>query len=127
MEKIYERVSFTSKTSPTGYCPGCGHGTAHKLFARALEHFNLRDKTVLVYPVGCGGLAMPWINVNVIARRTAGQGRLPRQSSEPIPKILSSLIKGMETWRRLVPLRQSMLPTGERVLRLFLSTMQTLA
>lgn len=72
MEKVYDRVSFTSKTSPTGYCPGCGHGTAHKLFASALEHFNLRDKTVLIYPVGCGGLAMPWINVNVIG---AAHGR----------------------------------------------------
>lgn len=37
----------------THYCPGCGHGTVHKLIAEALEDFGLQDRTVFLSPVGC--------------------------------------------------------------------------
>jgi len=72
MEKVYDRVSFTSTTTPTGFCPGCGHSTAHKLIAQAIEHYNIRDKFLTIYPVGCGGLGMFWINLNAIG---AAHGR----------------------------------------------------
>ncbi|MBN2541961.1 2-oxoacid:acceptor oxidoreductase family protein [bacterium] len=37
----------------THYCPGCGHGTAHKLIAEALEDFGVADRTIMISPVGC--------------------------------------------------------------------------
>jgi len=37
----------------THYCPGCGHGVAHKLIAEALEDLGLQDKAIFVSPVGC--------------------------------------------------------------------------
>jgi len=37
----------------THYCPGCGHGTVHKLVAEALEDMGLRDRAVFLSPVGC--------------------------------------------------------------------------
>ena len=37
----------------THYCPGCGHGVAHKLVAEALEDLGLQDRTVFISPVGC--------------------------------------------------------------------------
>lgn len=35
------------------YCPGCGHGILHKLIAEAIEDFGVKDKTILIAPVGC--------------------------------------------------------------------------
>lgn len=35
------------------YCPGCSHGTVHKLIAEVIEEMGLEEKTVGVSPVGC--------------------------------------------------------------------------
>jgi 2-oxoisovalerate ferredoxin oxidoreductase beta subunit len=37
----------------THYCPGCGHGIVSKLLAQALDELGVRDRAVLVSPVGC--------------------------------------------------------------------------
>ena len=37
----------------THYCPGCGHGVAHKLIAEAIDDLGLQDETIFVSPVGC--------------------------------------------------------------------------
>ncbi len=37
----------------THYCPGCGHGIAHKLLAEAIDELGIQDRVVLVSPVGC--------------------------------------------------------------------------
>ena len=37
----------------THYCPGCGHGIASKLIARAIDELGIQDRTILVTPVGC--------------------------------------------------------------------------
>ncbi len=37
----------------THYCPGCGHGTVHKLIAEALDDMNIAERTVFLSPVGC--------------------------------------------------------------------------
>ncbi|HLH08903.1 MAG TPA: 2-oxoacid:acceptor oxidoreductase family protein [Terriglobales bacterium] len=41
----------------THYCPGCGHGIAHKLIAEAIEELGAKDDTILVSPVGCSVFA----------------------------------------------------------------------
>lgn len=37
----------------THYCPGCGHGTVHKLIAEAIDELGIQDRTVFYSPVGC--------------------------------------------------------------------------
>lgn len=39
------------------YCPGCGHGILHKLIAEAIEDLGIKDRTVLISPVGCSVFA----------------------------------------------------------------------
>ena len=33
------------------YCPGCSHGTVHKLIAEVIEEMGLAEKTVGISPV----------------------------------------------------------------------------
>jgi 2-oxoisovalerate ferredoxin oxidoreductase beta subunit len=37
----------------THYCPGCGHGITHKLLAEAIDELGIRDRTIIISPVGC--------------------------------------------------------------------------
>lgn len=41
----------------THYCPGCGHGTVHKLLAEAVDRFKIQDRMILCSPVGCAVFA----------------------------------------------------------------------
>ena len=47
----------------THYCAGCGHGVVHKLIAEGLTELGLKDRTVLVSPVGCSVFAYYYFDV----------------------------------------------------------------
>lgn len=46
------------------YCPGCSHGTVHKLIAEVIDEMGLEDKTIAVSPVGCSVFAYNYIDVD---------------------------------------------------------------
>ena len=46
------------------YCPGCSHGTVHKLVAEVIDEMGLEDKTMGVSPVGCSVFAYNYIDVD---------------------------------------------------------------
>ncbi len=50
--EIFERRPGAVKKN-MHYCPGCGHGIAHKIIAEALADFNIQDRTIVIAPVGC--------------------------------------------------------------------------
>jgi 2-oxoisovalerate ferredoxin oxidoreductase beta subunit len=53
-ECFYDRYERKSELQhQTHYCPGCGHGIVSKLVAQAIDDLGIRDRTVLVSPVGC--------------------------------------------------------------------------
>lgn len=56
------------------YCPGCGHGVAHRLVAEVLEEMGINDKTIGVAPVGCSVLAYEFLNIDM---QQAAHGRAP--------------------------------------------------
>jgi 2-oxoisovalerate ferredoxin oxidoreductase beta subunit len=58
----------------THYCPGCGHGVAHKLIAEAIEELGLQDSTVFVSPVGCSVFAYYYFDTGNVQ---AAHGRAP--------------------------------------------------
>ena len=58
----------------THYCPGCGHGIAHKLIAEAIEELGLQDKTIFVSPVGCSVFAYYYFDVGNVQ---VAHGRAP--------------------------------------------------
>src|ERR1700756_3144453 len=68
----YERKSDLKHQ--THYCPGCGHGVAHKLIAEALADLGLQDQTILISPVGCSVFAYYYFDVGNVQ---VAHGRAP--------------------------------------------------
>jgi 2-oxoglutarate ferredoxin oxidoreductase subunit beta len=58
----------------THYCPGCHHGIAHRILAETIDHFDLREKTIGVAPVGCAVLMYDYFDVDFVE---APHGRAP--------------------------------------------------
>jgi 2-oxoisovalerate ferredoxin oxidoreductase beta subunit len=62
------------KARSTHYCPGCGHGLAHKYLAQAIETLGIQDRTVAVSPVGCSVFLYYYFDVG---NTQAAHGRAP--------------------------------------------------
>ncbi|MCP4261139.1 MAG: 2-oxoglutarate oxidoreductase [Planctomycetes bacterium] len=73
MKTVFQRTP-TLKDCPTHYCPGCGHGIAHRLIAETIDEFDIRDRTIGIAPVGCAVLEYDYIDVDMIE---VAHGRAP--------------------------------------------------
>src|SRR5438105_14425568 len=69
---VYERKSELQHQ--THYCPGCGHGVAHKLIAETVQDLGLQDQTILVSPVGCSVFTYYYFDVGNVQ---VAHGRAP--------------------------------------------------
>lgn len=56
------------------YCPGCGHGTAHRLIAEVIDEMGIQDQVIGVAPVGCSVLAYNYFDIDM---QEAAHGRAP--------------------------------------------------
>jgi 2-oxoglutarate ferredoxin oxidoreductase subunit beta len=54
------------------YCPGCGHGVAHRILMEAVEELGLQEQTIGVAPVGCSVFAYHYMNIDM---QEAAHGR----------------------------------------------------
>ena len=73
MKTVFERTA-TFKDVPTHYCPGCGHGIAHRLIAETIDELDIRGRTIGIAPVGCAVLAYNYIDVDMVE---VAHGRAP--------------------------------------------------
>jgi len=62
------------KGRATHYCPGCGHGLAHKYLAEAIDTLGIQDRTVAISPVGCSVFLYYYFDVG---NTQAAHGRAP--------------------------------------------------
>src|SRR5512134_1028489 len=62
------------KAHATHYCPGCGHGLAHKYLSEAIAELGIQDRTVAVSPVGCAVFLYYYLDVG---NTQAAHGRAP--------------------------------------------------
>ncbi|MEG8945502.1 thiamine pyrophosphate-dependent enzyme [Rosettibacter firmus] len=62
---VYERPK-TLIDIPMHYCPGCGHGVAHKLIAEVIDELGIQDKTIGVAPVGCAVFAYNYLDIDMV-------------------------------------------------------------
>jgi 2-oxoglutarate ferredoxin oxidoreductase subunit beta len=63
---------------PLSYCPGCGHGTIHRLVAEVLDELGVRKRTICVAPVGCAVFAYQYFNMDACE---AAHGRAPAMAT----------------------------------------------
>jgi 2-oxoglutarate ferredoxin oxidoreductase subunit beta len=73
METVFERTQVL-KDCPTHYCPGCGHGIAHRLIAEVIDELDIQERTIGIAPVGCAVLAYNYIDVDMVE---VAHGRAP--------------------------------------------------
>ncbi len=84
---VYSRPAAFTDT-PTHYCPGCTHGTAHRLIAEVLDEMNIANKTIGVAPVGCAVFAYNYMDTDFVE---AAHGRAPAMATG-IKRVLSDRI-----------------------------------
>ncbi len=77
MELIYDHPE-SLKDIQTHYCPGCTHGSVHRLVAEVLDELGLRERTIAVAPVGCAVFAYQYFNVDGCE---AAHGRAPAMAT----------------------------------------------
>ena len=69
----YEKTDVLTENL-LSYCPGCGHGTAHRILAEVIDEEGLQSTTIGVSPVGCSVLLYNYLDVDI---QQAAHGRAP--------------------------------------------------
>jgi 2-oxoglutarate/2-oxoacid ferredoxin oxidoreductase subunit beta len=70
---VYRKTDLLTDNT-LSYCPGCGHGTVHRIIAEIIEELDLQSQTIGVSPVGCSVLMYNYIDVDI---QQAAHGRAP--------------------------------------------------
>lgn len=73
MKQVFSRPE-SLKDVQTHFCPGCHHGTTHRLVAEALDAFDIRAETIGVASVGCSVFLYGYFDIDVTE---APHGRAP--------------------------------------------------
>jgi 2-oxoisovalerate ferredoxin oxidoreductase beta subunit len=74
-KSFYERFDRKDELQhQTHFCPGCGHGTVHKMLAQAIDQLGVQDRTIMVGPVGCSVFTYYYFDTGNIQ---AAHGRAP--------------------------------------------------
>lgn len=77
MDVIYQHPESLIDIS-THYCPGCTHGTAHRLVAEVIDEMKLGEKTIGVASVGCSVFTYNYFNFDFVE---APHGRAPAMAT----------------------------------------------
>jgi 2-oxoglutarate ferredoxin oxidoreductase subunit beta len=71
--RVYAKTPVLTSTT-MHYCPGCSHGTVHKLIAEVIEEMGIQETTIGVSPVGCAVFAYNYLDIDW---QQAAHGRAP--------------------------------------------------
>jgi len=70
---VYERTSILTE-NVMHYCPGCGHGTTHRILAEVIDELGIQADTIGIAPVGCSVLMYNYMDIDM---QEAAHGRAP--------------------------------------------------
>jgi 2-oxoglutarate ferredoxin oxidoreductase subunit beta len=73
MQQVFKRPQ-SLKDVQTHFCPGCHHGTIHRLVADAMDLHGVQDRTIGVASVGCSVFLYGYFDIDVVE---APHGRAP--------------------------------------------------
>ena len=74
---VYQRPESLTDGS-THYCPGCTHGTAHRLIAEVIDEMGLSERMIGVASVGCSVFAYNYFDFDFVQ---APHGRAPAMAT----------------------------------------------
>ena len=119
---VYKKTSLLTDKA-LSYCPGCGHGTAHRIIMEVIDEMGLQSKTIGVAPVGCSVLAYEFMNIDMQQALMDVLLLLQQPLNDFIPIKLFSLTRAMAILQPSELLKPFMPATGEKISPSFLSTM----
>lgn len=70
---VYKRTNVLTENL-LHYCPGCGHGTTHRIIAEVIEEMGIQAETIGITPVGCSVLMYNYMDIDM---QEAAHGRAP--------------------------------------------------
>ena len=70
---VYKKTELMTDKA-LSYCPGCGHGTTHRIIMEVIEELGMREDTIGIAPVGCSVLAYEFMDIDM---QQAAHGRAP--------------------------------------------------
>lgn len=73
MQQVFTRPK-SLKDVQTHFCPGCNHGTIHRLVAEALDQFGVQERSIGVASVGCSVFLYAYFDIDVVE---SPHGRAP--------------------------------------------------
>jgi 2-oxoglutarate ferredoxin oxidoreductase subunit beta len=65
MQQVFKRPK-SLKDVQTHFCPGCHHGTIHRLVAEAMDEFGVQKRTIGVASVGCSVFLYSYFDIDVV-------------------------------------------------------------
>lgn len=72
-ELVFEKTECLTDNE-LSYCPGCGHGVAHRITMEVVEEMGIQSETIGIAPVGCSVLAYDFMDIDM---QQAAHGRAP--------------------------------------------------
>ena len=70
---VYKKPRLLTE-KPFSYCPGCGHGTTHKIIMEVIDEMGIESEVIGVAPVGCAVIAYDFMDIDMTG---APHGRAP--------------------------------------------------
>jgi 2-oxoglutarate/2-oxoacid ferredoxin oxidoreductase subunit beta len=70
---VYQKTNIMTENT-LSYCPGCGHGTAHRIIAEIINEEGLQSEAIGVSPVGCSVFMYNYLDIDW---QEAAHGRAP--------------------------------------------------
>ena len=62
---VYKRTDLMTERA-LSYCPGCGHGTAHRMLMEVIEEMGIAEEVIGIAPVGCSVIAYEFLDIDMI-------------------------------------------------------------
>ena len=94
--KVFKRTSLLTDNI-FHYCPGCGHGVAHRLIMEVVEEMGIQDMTIGIAPVGCSVLAYNYMTLTCTKQLTEERLLWLPESKEPCLTNMYSHTRAMAT------------------------------